>query len=809
MLIHIRLQIPLVRITLFFFSKNQQIDLWELLSEEYAAKPGEPVSSKIPKEFLEDKVVLLFLECILETLKNCDVNDCSDKGARLNFSIRKLLIEREKADEILRKEKKIANNSKPVCRHKHPKFDLNMLHMQKLNLFAHGIKNVSRFWEHILKITHTQWYQLIEAMSESYRAYSYLLKDLYPAGQFPFGWDYNFNIADDRLKNPLAIQHEYDVVYDLVQSHNEFIDTACRLEAECCPETGRFPRHILLGIPGKKKTAMKPDSKKNFDPLVVNYDMGATVRPLPYRHHFIYSMLFNRQNDVLRKVRSLHYRTWLLAYRYRNDDLMKKDIRITPSRSRGCALSDKAVPYYYAFEYGDDLHRNWSFDKTVKNRLSQVHSYKFINSENHPLGYRMDSYNFYRVEGILGKGLGSCMKELIRQKRDLGITFGIEPVFLPPAEINKEYQDQIASIIEEYWQSLMRLFLCKFKDLDVIFMVLLAGLIQFLLNCLSSLANTGAREMSVYIPQGEKAGGDGLRFDRKFVRIEKDLSEKLLKTVRAGKYNKGKAFKELAIKTETTSLMGNLYEGIIREPGKNSLYDQTCRVLSRMELKGGDAQDIANKIYPAVSLIDNAEELIISANVNSVAEFNFSLFNEKTVKFNDAFEQYYSREKDQTGAGEPAGQQQIALSAFAGMTGLVANTVNEVKKRIDNILKGFRLEGYSRSHPGMQHLCGVPEAGTLILLYTHKRFLKDLLLKCPGPKKEQTTGLKHTVSHVYGDNFLEKKIELVIPEGGYGAIAGSHDPLDDFVVIADFCIPNMCCDSDCSDLESTDSHVEK
>ena len=33
------------------------------------------------------------------------------------------------------------------------------------------------------------------------------------------------------------------------------------------------------------------------------------------------------------------------------------------------------------------------------------------------------------------------------------------------------------------------------------------------------------------------------------------------------------------------------------------------------------------------------------------------------------------------------------------------------------------------------------------------------------------------------------------------ASAPSSDPLDEFVVLADFCLPTMCCDADCSDIE--------
>ncbi len=172
----------------------------------------------------------------------------------------------------------------------------------------------------------------------------------------------------------------------------------------------------------------KPGSA--FDPLGLDSGFGAATRPARYRHHFISSPLFDRQHEGLQRVRSLHYRTFLLAYRYHTDDLLKPEIRITPSRDGDVTLSEKAIPFYYAFKKNDDLHRNWSFDTTIKNWLEQIYSHQFTSKTNHPLLLKLEGHNFYRIEGIVGKSLGEAMRQLLTQKRQLGLSFGIVPVFL-------------------------------------------------------------------------------------------------------------------------------------------------------------------------------------------------------------------------------------------------------------------------------------------------------------------------------------------------------------------------------------------
>ena len=76
-------------------------------------------------------------------------------------------------------------------------------------------------------------------------------------------------------------------------------------------------------------------------------------------------------------MRSLHYRTYLLAHRFAVGELTGRAIRITPSRDVA-TLSERAIPFYYALRpdrAGDDLARSWSHGLTARNRLDQIFSH--------------------------------------------------------------------------------------------------------------------------------------------------------------------------------------------------------------------------------------------------------------------------------------------------------------------------------------------------------------------------------------------------------------------------------------------------
>src|SRR5690606_9940587 len=103
----------------FFHDANGgQIDIWELLTVDFEPSASEPNPIDVDAAFLSDKVALLFLETNLESLKNCDINDCGDRGSEIEFTPRMLLVSKTDAQAMLDQEAKIAE--RPIDRNAHP-----------------------------------------------------------------------------------------------------------------------------------------------------------------------------------------------------------------------------------------------------------------------------------------------------------------------------------------------------------------------------------------------------------------------------------------------------------------------------------------------------------------------------------------------------------------------------------------------------------------------------------------------------------------------------------------------------------------
>ena len=718
----------------FFHDANgKQIQLWELFAKSYVPAPGEPGLTLINNQFLNDKVVLLFLECVQSSLKNCELNDCSDKGAQLTFTVRKLLVKKTDAQAILEKEKAIAG--RPIDLNTHPKYGLQPLQIEKINPAGNGLKTYEDLYNRVLDILKAQGPVIVRALQEGYAAYDYLLEDIYPASAFPGGPFANSEFflkgLDNLAQNVFLVQYLHDLLYDLIQSHNEFLAEAGKLEAECCPNAERFPKHVLLGLVADRPIAFDPPKPGSaFDPLSLNSGFGAAIKPAHYRHHFIPSMLFDRQVERLNRVRSLHYRTFLLAYRYHTDDLLKQEMKITPSRDGDVALSEKAIPFYYAFKTNDDLHRNWSFDTTIKNWLKLVYSHQFTGKTNHPLLLKLEGHNFYRVEGILGKSLAEAMRQLLTQKQKLGLCFAIEPVYL-----GLTVKDDLASLAldkqvqERVRQAIYKLLICRFRDLDVMFLILMMTLFFFLFIILSRLAALGTKSVALLprTPARTRAGtllGDFSMADTLVLKPEalqagmstdKVKADDLLQKMRKESYVKGRVTEIVRPPKGKEESIGDAYEKIIKsEAGGVNLFDRTLKYAKTLNLDA-KPEDIANNLYPAMSLIDKSEELIAVVSSASIAELDFQTFEKKYDAFEAAYTEYLSHAGTTDTKNSPevaAAQDMLAVNRgqleAGGSVTLINSMMKEFQTRMEKIFSELVLEGYAKRHPGMEHKCGVP-----------------------------------------------------------------------------------------------------
>ena len=323
-------------------------------------------------------------------------------------------------------------------------------------------------------------------------------------------------------------------------------------------------------------------------------------------------------------------------------------------------LSERAIPFYYALRpdrAGDDLARSWSHGLTARNRLDQIFSHQFVDAADHPLARRLDDHDFYRVEGCVGKGLGEAMRELIAQKRTLGLTFAIEPVF-----IGLSVRDDLDSAALEAearlraQQALTKLVLCRMGDLDVIFLTLMAALFQYLVTIIRLLAraNTstvgGLTVLTAAPPTPTPPGPLVLQPPGRFsplvgtlteVKTTRRANETLLLEVRPTVYVKG----TITEKVTTNRRADDIRRQAVPGHQGRQLDGQPVRPHARVvrHVQPVEAEIVAQRLYPAVSLLDKSEELLETVKARSLADFDFAQFEHRYDGFVQAYEAYLAR----------------------------------------------------------------------------------------------------------------------------------------------------------------------
>ncbi|NOT50462.1 MAG: hypothetical protein HOP10_04200 [Chitinophagaceae bacterium] len=459
---------------------TQKFPIWELFAK------SETDAKKLDKTFLNDKVVLLFYEMLEQHAKNCDPTSCDDKGTDVFITVRRLLVTKDDAEKLLPKEKNVkpidpGGLGLPVLT------DITSLNpFHKLSAFS-GLGFTSAAFEDILMsrlklpdlimrrydVTATnlttsndvfERYQDIftktfvdstgSALSQLYFVYRSLLLDVSsgnPFGNFAnkFAFLHNNTISGNRL---LHFQYYYDLFSDLLQAYNEMRWLGVKLIAQCCPDSSLFPRHLLLG----EAIPVADQQRSRF------------------RHYFIPSPVLNNNNEMVLELKLLFRRLLLMVEKFEtpvpvvfNKDNIDANIRITPSRLGDVKLSEKSLPFYYKVNDATGrLFLNWSYEKTRRDRGDQVLSYHaalYNNSDDfvlNPLRYEIEPYNFFRIEGHVGKSYKTALSSVVNIRNRFRLPFDV--VVLRASLNNGEIDFSNTQ--------------CHFQDLDTVYNSLKAEL---------------------------------------------------------------------------------------------------------------------------------------------------------------------------------------------------------------------------------------------------------------------------------------------------------------------------------------------
>lgn len=808
----------------FLFDGNTQREAFELLPTDFQPAPGEAAPTPLNAAFVADKTVLLFLETNLESLKNCDVNDCSDKGSEMNLTLRRLLVSRSVADTILSQEQAIAG--RPVDRASHPRLALKRLSMDKVNPAGSSLVALADLYSRYVTCIARAATQLQPTMNAAWNAYKPLLQDMYPSNRLPEGpipKHHFLNMLAALAETPVLVQYLHGGLHDILRSYNEFVEGAAAFDAECAPNPARFPKHVLAGDVEPRPLAFAGAPKTlaeytKYDPLTARGGPAPEGAPAARRHHFVPSPAVAGDYGKAAELRSLFARMVLLAQTYATRNLLGADIELTPSRDGAAALGERAIPFYYRFDSSGDLLGNWSWRKARINQFAAIHSWQFTGTANpHPFLLRQDEHDFIRIEGIVGKPLGSTMAELIREKRRLGLSFSIQPVWIAlnddPRQNDAARQRTLAAI--------QQLLVCRMRDLDVIFLMIMAAIFAFMVWLVQVLGRLDATKATVRTPPstapapGGAVGGLVLNANLAVLNLEPQeqqkvrlISEQFLSTARNQKIFANDTVKVLAQSAAAeqplqTVAVASVYDKVRDKAIGGELFERV-RAASDTLGVAGDKEELSKAIYPSVALMARAEDMMKVASADSLAEFDGEAFDTALRGFTDAYVNYAAQaETDSAKAGVEIANANLAIVGKRDMVSAAATQTSsatitqELVKRLKAMFEEMTFPGFAQKHPGLEHKGGTPVGGTFVLLYAGRDEL-DVGLRIALEKLRG--GLGDLFAKLLKLNTPDLSPEESIKQLLASSKPRSDDQLDDFVVLGDFCLPYLCCDSDCSDI---------
>jgi hypothetical protein len=398
-----------------FMSGTKQIALWELFE---AGTPNTTLFNS-PANFLDDKAVVLFLELNMAPLRVCNPVSCDDKGSQVTATVRRLLIARSDLDAIIAAANALGGsltvsdiNAALATRLNLP--DLRLRRFDVLNSNPVTSNDVYRAFLDMIR-TGGLANAVGGALTAAFTAFQPLLATSFPTNPFAnFVASYGFlDTTPANVTQVRFLQYYADLFDDLLCAYDEFRWKGLELICACCPDDGLFPRHLMLGLLNPATVAQPDIYRQSFEPSPAVGDCAAKTREVV--------QLFARLVEMTARF------TDAPALPKTNPSLtVDPQIRVTPSRlcCTDDALSNKAIPYYYAQTGAPPLYQLWSPTKTRRNRANQNFSYNADLYANpaapafviDPLRYDLDGCNFLRIEGHLGKNYQAALRSLLTLK---------------------------------------------------------------------------------------------------------------------------------------------------------------------------------------------------------------------------------------------------------------------------------------------------------------------------------------------------------------------------------------------------------
>lgn len=653
------------RYTPFFWktvnTSTVQLNLWEAIPASEATPSDPTISSRTD---LNDLVVLLYLESYEEDPNACTGIDCENQGIKNIRKLRVLLVSQADAEYIL------SSSNDPI-------FNANYLISTYLNLDEVAIQRVTVNATNSASFAALRGNYLSAIQSENIIG---KLTNGYKTMLSKLGMNNEGNYIASKIDQffgvgatypQLFFQYRYDLLRDLVSGYNElkamFMDSVCN----CNPDIHSFPKHLMLGrlIPTEADRYLEK-----------------------YRHSFYKSPILEDEKDWCARFRLYIDRTIQMLDAYQGT-IPAGEIRITPSGYRSL-LENKAVPFYYGAGNFPRLLETWNYDKYKVNKQDRNLSYHtaFLDPSGpiqFPLRYNLEPHNFLAIEGHQGYSYQMVMQQIDNLKKQYGLAFDVKALGISINENDPINMDDYA---------------CQFEDL------------QLLLDAWTQEHNCLLGKVSKYYSafSTQSLGTNFLVDEYLYPVAEDEVVTDKTNVVKANMF------------TGANSLGAIMLPVINRFKGCSG-NDIMLQVNNQIDLLGfgDDSKDLVDATLKAPNDVLSQAYVLIDKSPATLANVLPSVIDSIHVSATNL-----CGAARKTYVKASAASAQISRPVLSMLYNLSVDTTalccsaeklqliyDEIQKRKKEILIGLSLAKFQELHPGMEHLAGVHQGDTFLLVY--------------------------------------------------------------------------------------------
>lgn len=758
-------------------------------------KPQAQTLSSQAAGFLNDYVVVLFLEATETDLKNCSAFDCTNKGEKMQFNVRPLLVAKKDlpaaavAGSAAEKEKLRFTEfsvEKERARLSHE------ITFKRFNVPYTALQSSVDVIKAFVKIVDDNTLrEVANAYIYCYEKHAAILGQT--SNPFLGLFDALKKYRDTILKeDPIFIQYFYDFIDDLILAYYEFCVKITGIVSQCCPDENLFPLHLVLG-----------DASKDTMPF--NKDA--------WRNYFIYSPLFTRNNYEANEAKFFFKRMLLMVRTFTilSGAAARKTatIKITPSQYGYLWLSRRAIPYYYHIATGENaIYNYWDFYKSshgnaVFNLSYNANLYNHARAATEPLLYDIEHYNFFRIEGHIGENYNTVLANILRQRLEYNLPF------------------DVVAISADMLRSNAKLPVCNMQDLETDYKLIISEFACKVHTPFCFLTKFPYPPDSESFVSGMKENVNIGSFSSYRVKAMAQFN-RLTDTIQSSGYKLGDFMRKYCLPEDENTIGGYYLSSL--EATDRMYTNQTNSINQTKE------QSALGLVYDTIfGFVNAVEELMLVLMTSTVATLDtetlqrrYEVYTKSLTRLTMIMAELISSSALKLSAAMKMLEMDMLIDEFFILSTVciderLQTLVDEYTRRLNFFQKQNTFINYYRKHPGLEHKAGVPKGGTFVLIYysanenaNTSNVTADNILLNREEIAVQAAQPAQGNSYINLGTAEEKMIKMFVENCKDATPTDKQKIIDIFrpnpvnqrfrfkdgEVIADFYVPYMCC-SDC------------